>query len=178
VCKDGKCTNICTKEQQLKKIKSKHKKLRAKAAKTARFEVTDSTDVEKFAMKPGESRNARLARLEKEGIYVSGAVMSIDYGNLVNFGTMDRMKVAEIKRARRAKQSQINVQRYGTRDIKKIVEIEKTRKGGKEEMWKRMYGTKDPDKIHRLPASVRKRKCDADPECVRRRKMAQLFKRR
>ena len=139
VCKDGRCKNICTKEQQMKRIRQKQKKIRAKAAKTEKFVVTKNTNKKAFALRPGEHQTDRLQRLEKEGLYVSGALMSLDYANLVRFGTTDKMKVAEIKRERRAIQRAKNIERYGTADTKKIVEIEK-RGGPKKEKKKRGKG--------------------------------------
>lgn len=177
VCKNGSCTNICTKEQQLQRIKQKHKKLRTVAAKTQRFEITSSTNIAAFALRSGENRNARLQRLAKEGLYVPGAVMSTDYANLVNYGTTDKLKIEQMKQALSTRLKVAQAKRYKTTDMKKIVEIEKQKTKQKEDMWQRVYGTKDPDKIYRLPESVRKRKCDADEECVRIRQEAQLFER-
>jgi len=166
ICKDGMCTNICSKDEQLKRIRKEHKKLRVRAKKTKMFTVTEATKIRNFAMRKGETKGHRLSRLDKAGFYVPGAKMSIDYANLVNFGTIDRMKIAEFKRKKRVWMNKENIRRYGTANISKIVEIEKKRKKQKEAMWKRIYGTKDPYEIFDISKKKREKICKADKECM------------
>jgi hypothetical protein len=174
VCEGKVCRNICTKAEQMKKIKTKHAKVRARAARTKMFTLTKGAPFSpEFAMRKGESRSQRLKRLERAKLYVSGAKMSVDYGNLVNWGTTDKLKIQRMKREQKRKVDKKNVERYGTSDMRAIVALEEERTKQRDAMWLRIYGTKDSDKVYAIPQRKRKALCDADAECVEIRERAQ-----
>ena len=173
VCEGNRCKNVCSKAKQKTKIKQRHKKIREVARTTKRKEITPSTREADFALIPGEGTKTRLARLQAKGLYVPGAHMSIEYGNLIHYGTTDRHKIARIKQTLAAAQTQRNIERYGTSDIKKITQIVAKETAERDAMWQRIYGTKDPDKIYAIPDAKRKRMCDADSECTQIRDRAQ-----
>ena len=173
VCKDNRCTNICTKAEQKQAVKKRHAGIRAAAKGVAKMNIAKGAAISpEFAMRPGESRNQRLARLQRAKLYTPGAKMTHDYSNLVNWGTTDRSKIAQMKRSRKQRVEKQNIKRYKTTDIKQIVEIEKQRQKEKEAMWRRVYGTANTDKIYAIPAQTRRALCDADKECVRIRNRA------
>jgi len=174
VCEGKVCKNICTKAEQKSKIKARHAKIRKKAAKTKMFTMAKGAPTSpEFRMRKGESRSQRLRRLERAKLYVSGAKMSIDYGNLVNWGTTDKLKIRQMKRTQRSKIDKQNLKKYGTSDVKRIVAIEKERTAQRNAMWLRVYGTKDSDAVYAIPQAKRKALCDADAECVKIRNRAQ-----
>lgn len=173
VCKGNRCKNVCTKAQQVKKIKKKHAKVRAVAAKTSKFEVTPALNQAQFALRKGEGQRARLRRLRAMKLYVSGAKMSIDYSNLVHFGTTDKLRIRKIKAERAAQQRKKNIERYGTSDIRAITALVAEDQAARDAMWLRVYGSKDPDKVYAIADAKRKSMCDADAECVRIREKAQ-----
>lgn len=80
-------------------------------------------DQARFQMISGEGKRDRLRRLQAEGLYTQGQAMDIDYSNLVHYGTIDRGKIAGIRRAQQEWQRQENMKRYGTTDIKQIMKM-------------------------------------------------------
>jgi len=80
-------------------------------------------DHARFRMIAEEGKRDRLRRLQMEGLYTPGQGMDIDYSNLVHYGTIDRSKIAGVRRAQQEWQRQENIKRYGTTDIKQIMKM-------------------------------------------------------
>jgi len=98
ICENGgRCKNICTTKVQKKKLKKRFKAQRVIAKKTRIKRVLPRVDVTRFYLEEGESQFDRLKRLKSEGLYTPGSRMSLDYSNLVHFGTSNRARVVEIK---------------------------------------------------------------------------------
>jgi len=173
VCEGKKCKNVCSTAMQKKKLKERFAKESKVAAKSGIRKITSNTQITKFALKAGESQKARFKRLQAIGLYIPGGKMTINYGNLVNFGTTNKAIIAKIKRQKAEWQRQQNIKRYGTTDMKKILWIVKRNKQIRDAMWLKVYGTKNADKIYAMNATRRKQLCDANAECVRIRKKAQ-----
>lgn len=173
VCNGNVCKNVCSTAKQKAIIKKRNKKIRSVASKTKMRQVTPSTNKAAFAMRKGEGQQARLRRLSAAGLYTSGGKMSIDYGNLVHFGTTDRLRIKKIKQERAAWQRKENLKRYGTTNIHAITGMVAEDKAATEAMWLRLFGTKDPDKVYAIPDAKRKSMCDADAECLRLMNKAQ-----
>jgi hypothetical protein len=103
VCDGGRCKNTCPAAKQKKKLKTRFKKQRKIAEQTAVIRTHKGLDHRRFALRRGESNYNRLKRLEAARLYIPGARMGLDYGNLVRYGTIDKQEVAKIKRIRRKK---------------------------------------------------------------------------
>lgn len=176
VCEGKRCKNVCTKDVQIRKAKSRHKKMHAKAAKEQKRIVKPTIDESKFTLIPNEPHNARLRRLAKLGLYTPGGFMSPGYSNLVNFGTRDAAKIRQIKSVRFRKTAAANLRRYGTTNIREIAKIVEVKKAVKDAMWRAVYGTEDADKIFAMEDKRRKALCKANAECVRIRKEEKSFK--
>ena len=98
VCTGGSCKNTCSTAIQKKKLRSRFKTQRKVAEATAVKRTHKKLDHKLFALREGESKHDRLKRLGKARLYVPGARMSLNYSNLVHYGTTDKLKVREIKR--------------------------------------------------------------------------------
>lgn len=103
VCAGGKCKNTCSTATQKKKLRKRFKAQRKVAEATAVKRAHKKLDHKLFALRKGESNYDRLKRLKAARLYVPGARMSLNYSNLVHYGTVDKLKVRDIKRLREEK---------------------------------------------------------------------------